>query len=278
MKIPLLTFLALVCFAGNSLLCRAALGTKSIGPELFTLIRLGSGALVLAAILLGKSRRRNPGQGSSSAALALFLYAIAFAYAYVRIDAGVGALVLFGMVQLTMFGWTLAKKHPPTAAEWLGMAVALSGLALLTLPGKNSPSLAGLALMALAGVSWGAYTLMGRAGTNPLAATSTNFLLAAIFSLALLALPGSLAGASPRGAGLAVLSGAITSGLGYTIWYSVLPSLGSARAGVVQLAVPVIALLASSALLGESVSGRLVLSAALILGGIAIALSPRRKF
>jgi drug/metabolite transporter (DMT)-like permease len=275
-----LTAATLLCFAANSLLCRAALGPGTIDAASFTGIRLLSGAVVLAVIVRAAGGRGHGLEhGSWQSAGALFAYAVAFSFAYLRIGAGVGALVLFGAVQATMLGWAMATGERPRLAEWLGLALALGGLAALTLPGAHAPDPIGLALMAAAGVFWGIYSLRGRGAPRPLAATAANFALSLPMGLVLVALVLITTGhghVSQRGALLAVASGALASGVGYSIWYAALRGLTATRAAIVQLAVPVIAAGAAIGLLGETLSPRLVGSGCAILVGVGIALVGRR--
>jgi drug/metabolite transporter (DMT)-like permease len=251
------------------------LGTGSIDAASFTTIRLVSGAVALLFIasLSGRaSARWNP----TSAAM-LFAYAIAFSFAYRQLTAGTGALLLFGAVQLTMLGIAIAGGERPPAAEWLGLAVAVCGLVYLVLPGLHAPPWLGSALMVTAGVAWGVYSVRGRGATNPVGETAHNFALAALPAAALSVLAHLGANISNRGALLAAISGVVTSGVGYVIWYAALPGLSGARAALVQLAVPLIAAAAGVALLGESLTPRLLVAAALILGGIALAISSRSR-
>lgn len=275
--LALTTALTLVCFAANSLLCRAALRPGLIDPALFTALRLGSGAAVLL-LVAPPSRTANPLRlrPALPSAVALLAYAALFSLAYQHIDAGVGALVLFGAVQVTMIGWSLRTTERPEPRQWAGLAVALTGLALLTLPGAARPTLAGLALMAVAGIAWGAYSLRGRGVGNPVAATRDNFLAAAPLALLLLvAWPGRHLSAA--GAGLALVSGALTSGLGYVLWYRVLPALGATRAAILQLLVPVLAVAGGVVLLGETLRPSTLGAGALILSGVALAVSVRSR-
>jgi drug/metabolite transporter (DMT)-like permease len=276
-----LTTLALVSFALNSLLCRAALGSGLIDAMSFTLARLGSGALVLWLITAASrpgSEAPPPVSPSriAGSALALFLYALPFSLAYLRIPAGTGAFVVFCCVQITMIGWDLSTGGRLRPGEVLGLALALLGLGWLTRPGEGSPDSVGVLLMAVAGVSWGVYSIRGRRGGPPLAATARNF--AASLPLALAASLASIATAHLTGKGLllALLSGGITSGLGYVAWYAALPSLSPTRASIVQLAVPPLASALGVLLLGEVLSSRLLAAAPLILGGIAIAVKSHR--
>lgn len=277
-----LTVGALVSFALNSLLCRAALGSGDIDAANFTLARLGSGALVLA--LIARPSRRAAaaahaldGWSLAGSAAALFLYALPFSLAYLRIPAGTGAFVVFCCVQITMIGWDLATGGRLRPGEIAGLALALSGLGWLTRPGAGSPDPLGVGLMAVAGISWGVYSIRGRRSGPPLLATARNFAASVPLALAasLVSLPGLHL--SARGLGLAVLSGAVTSGLGYVAWYAALPSLSPSRASIVQLAVPPLAAIFGVLLLDEVLSPRLLLAAPMILGGIAIAVKSHRS-
>lgn len=276
LRTALLTTLALVCFAANSLLCRLALGAGTIDAASFSTVRLVSGAVMLWLLVMASAKERPPPRrGRWTAASMLFLYAVAFSFAYLSLSTGTGALILFGSVQVTMIAAALAAGERPHAFEWAGLAIAVAGLVVLVLPGLSAPPLAGAALMAVAGVAWGAYSLLGRGAMDPLAETAANFLrtvpLAVAVSLATLA----HAHLSPRGIVLAVVSGTLTSGLGYVVWFAALRGLTATRAATVQLAVPVLAALGGVALLAETVSLRLALAALLILGGIALAVASR---
>lgn len=266
----LLTACALLAFAGNSLLCRAAIGGHAIDPASFTFVRILSGAAVLLVLARGRTRQLDPKRANFRTALPLAVYAIAFALAYVGLSAGTGALLLFGSVQLTMLIAAWRKGERPQAREWLGVALALLGLAWLVAPGLSAPPVASAALMALAGLAWGVYSLHGRGATDAVAETASNFVGALpVVALATL-LPGPPRLLSWSGCGLAVASGALASGFGYALWYRALPRLTAVRASAVQLAVPALAALGGVLLLGEHLSPRLVLAAALILGGIGL--------
>lgn len=272
-----LTAAALLGFAANSLACRAALGDGAIDAASFTAIRIGSGAAVLLAIAALRGQPR--GAGSWPSALALFLYAAAFSFAYLRLTTATGALILFAAVQITMLGVAIARGERPRPLEWSGIALALGGLVALVLPGLAAPDPIGAVLMAGAGVAWGAYSLRGRTTTRALAATADNFLRAVPFAGLLLVAHVALAdvAVTPAGVALAIGSGALASGLGYSLWYAALPHLAPSRAAIVQLAVPVIAAAAGVAMLGESLSLRLVGATAAILGGIAVVLAAKRR-
>ena len=265
---------ALAGFAANSLLTRAAVGPHLIDPVSFSEVRLASGALTLLALQRLSSRTGTVvGRTWDSliGAAALAVYAFAFAFAYARIDAGTGALMLFGGVQLTMLTWSVVSGERSGALEWIGLATAAAGLVVLTHPGSTAPDHRGAALMASAGVAWGIYTLRGRGAGDPLARTATSFLWAAIAGAAVVALLAGGVLVSGRGVMLATISGALASGVGYMLWYIALPSLTAFRAALLQLMVPALTALAAVPLLGEHISRRLVWASALILGGIAIA-------
>jgi drug/metabolite transporter (DMT)-like permease len=269
---------ALVGFAANSLLCRSALGAGSIDAASFTAIRLGSGAVVLFALARRGSNAGASAAGSWLSGVALFAYAAAFSFAYLRLTTATGALVLFATVQATMIGWGVFHGDRPRALEWLGIAIAAGGLVALTLPGLAAPDPIGGVLMAAAGIAWGAYSLRGRGASRPLAATADNFVRTLPFAaLLLLAIPLAGGRVTAEGAGLAAASGAIASGLGYSLWYAALPHLAPVRAAIVQLAVPVVAAAGGALLLGELVTVRLVGATAAILGGIALALLAKRR-
>jgi drug/metabolite transporter (DMT)-like permease len=277
-QVGLLTTLAMICFAGNSLLCRLALRGGAIDAPSFTTVRLGSAALVMG-ILAHLGSRDRAHTGSWFSALALFGYAIAFSLAYVQIGAGLGALLLFGSVQLTMIGWGLAKGERPGPVEWAGLALALVGLLLLTNPSVSGSPLGGMALMLLAGVGWGIYSLRGRRASDPLRTTAANFVRTVPMVLALVGI--SFLVERPHlstiGVVAGVASGAITSGIGYVIWYRALAGLSALQAATVQLTVPVIAALGGVAFLGEHVTLRLLGAGTLVLGGIAVVIFSRSR-
>jgi len=270
---------ALIGFSANSLLTRAAVGPHFIDAVTFTSVRLLAGALALAGLIRLTTRSRDSEAAALSpqwaGAAALAGYAYTFAFAYTRIDAGTGALILFGAVQLTMTGWGISRGERPRRAEWLGLLVAAAGLAVLTRPGQHSPDAGGAGLMAAAGTCWGIYSLLGRDARAPLTRTFANFALAAVAGLLVLLLPLELH-ITTHGAILATISGAAASGLGYTLWYRALPALSRFRAALVQLSVPVVTAVTAWLVLGEPVTTRLIASATLILGGILLACTARR--
>lgn len=272
----LLTAVAMLAFAGNSLLCRLALKTTQIDPATFTSLRLLSGALMLA-LLLRLRQRGFPVEGSWYGAAALFIYAAAFSFAYVSLDAGTGALLLFGAVQISMLLWGWRQGERPSSASLAGLSLAFAGLLVLLLPGASAPALAPSLLMLIAGAAWGAYSLLGRGNSDALAATTGNFLrcvpIAILLSLVLM----YSARWDMAGALYALASGALASGLGYAIWYTAISELKAIQAATVQLSVPIITALAGSLLLGEALTLRLSLSSLAVLGGIALVLGARQR-
>jgi len=272
-----LTAAAMLAFAANSLLCRAALAGRHADAASFTTLRLTGGAAALSLLALARGPRRGAPSSAWASAVILFAYAILFSLAYLRIPAGTGALLLFAAVQLTMIGAGLRAGERPRALEWAGLAVSLAGLVLLTRPGLTQPDPAGAASMLAAGVGWGLYSLRGRGAFDPVASNAAAFVRSIPFALA--ASAGFALVADTRvtstGLALALASGAITSGLGYAIWYAALRGLSAMRAAIVQLSVPPLAAALAVLTLGESVSLRLVLASVLILGGIALALVGR---
>jgi len=272
----LLTALAMLAFAGNSLLCRVALRDTSIDPASFTALRLLAGALVLWLLLRLRPGTSTPA-GSWSGAVTLLLYAAAFSYAYVKLDAGAGALMLFAAVQLSMIAWGLFKGERLSPMQTLGSALALAGLIGLLLPDASAPAMGAALLMILSGIAWGAYSLLGRGIRDPLAATAGNFIRALPMGavLCLLMLPGLEW--DRAGVIYALLSGGLTSGIGYALWYAVLPRLAATQAASIQLSVPLLTVLAGSLLLGEALTGRLVITGLAILGGIVMVLWAGKK-
>jgi len=268
-RLALITTAAMIAFAGNSLLCRLALATTQIDPASFTFIRLASGALTLGGLVWVRYRGRSIG-GSWVSALALFAYAIGFSYAYVKLATGTGALLLFGAVQATMIGYALVSGERLNPAQGTGMALALAGLIGLLLPGLEAPPITGALLMLGAGFAWGVYSLRGRGAANPLRETSGNFLRAVPMAAGIGILMLAETRVDPAGAGYAVASGALASGLGYAVWYKALPMLRATTAATVQLSVPAIAALGGVLLLDEPITWRLSLASAAILGGIAM--------
>ena len=271
----LLTVLAMIAFAGNSLLCRQALKYTSIDAASFTLIRIATGALALCVFLrLREGSRRLAGSWPS--AMALFGYAAAFSFAYISLPAGVGALLLFGAVQATMIGYGLYSGERLRWRQSLGLFLAIGGLLGLLLPGLSAPPLGGSLLMLGAGLAWGIYSLRGRGLADPAAATAGNFALAVPLAVALSLARVTVATVDPWGVVYAIASGALASGIGYVIWYTALGGLNATTAAIVQLSVPVIAATGGVVLLGEEVTLRLVAASAAILMGIAMVVLNRR--
>jgi drug/metabolite transporter (DMT)-like permease len=272
-----LAALAMLAFAGNSLLCRLALERTAVDAASFTTIRLLSGALVLW--LLVQARRAPAGGVESSgnwrSALALFAYAAAFSFAYLQLTAATGALLLFGAVQVTMIGVGLWRGERFGAVQLTGFALALAGLGALLLPGLSAPPLGSALLMAGAGLAWGVYSLRGARASDALGATTGNFLRAVPFALALSLLTLPQARIDPAGTMYAVASGAVASGLGYAVWYTVLPRLTALRASVLQLSVPAITAAGGVLLLGEALSLRLLLCSVAVLGGVLLVVMAR---
>jgi len=266
----------MLAFAGNSLLCRAALRDTGIDAASFTTLRLVSGALVLWLLTL-RGRGGRPRGGSWASAAALFVYAAAFSFAYISLPASTGALLLFGAVQATMIGYGLWKGERFRLLQWFGFLVALGGLVVLVLPGLAAPPLWGAGLMLGAGVAWGVYSLRGRGTGDPIRVTAGNFLRAAPAAVVLSLVTMNRTSLDPAGVGYALASGAVTSGLGYAIWYTALPALRATTAATVQLSVPVIAALGGVILLGEPVTLRLVVASVAILGGIGLVIRERRR-
>ncbi len=276
MRVVALTILALTAFAANSVLCRAALGEDTIDAASFSALRLLFGALTLWLLVTlrpGRTKR----SGSWPSATCLFLYAVPFSFAYESLPTGTGALVLFGAVQATMLIAAVLSGERPGWLQWLGLITALGGLVYLVLPGVSAPDPLGSALMTVAGISWGLYSLRGRAATDPLGETAGNFAR----SLPMVALVSAASLGALRvdatGAMLAVTSGALASGVGYAIWYAALPALTTASAATVQLSVPVLAAVGGVIFMAEAVTPRLAIASVLILGGVALALLKPRS-
>lgn len=272
----------MLAFAANSIFARLALGSAEIDAAGYTGVRMLAGAVTLALLLLSQRRPLAIGEALRTrsrwiSAAALFGYATAFSYAYQFLGAGMGALILFATVQTSMLGWALIKGDRPGPIALAGMAVALGAFVYLVSPGLVAPHPLGAALMIAAGLSWAVYSLLGRGSKEPLVDTAYNFILAVPIALALCAL--SLTQGLPSQLGLvwAIASGALASGVGYAIWYRALPLLSRSSAAIVQLTVPAIAAAGGILFIGEALTWRLVIASTLILGGIAVALTARRK-
>ncbi len=269
------TLLALIAFAGNSILCRLALTRSSIDFASFTAIRLTSGAIMLGLVILLRPRG-SIGRPNWLSALSLFAYAAAFSFAYTGLPAGTGALLLFGAVQATMIIGGLVSGERPHPGGWAGFVLAVAGLLVLSWPGLATPPLIASISMIAAGIAWGFYSIRGRSSSDPLRATFANFLAAIPFTLVLGLLCKNQLRLDSLGATLAILSGAITSGLGYVAWYAVLPHLPAIKASIIQLLVPVLAAVLGIAVLHERITWRLAVAAMAILGGIVLVIVDRR--
>ncbi len=268
-RTALLIVFAMLAFAGNSLLCRIALRDTSIDAASFTSIRLASGALVLWILL--RSRGKQPlAAGSWPMAAMLFAYAVCFSFAYRDLTAATGALLLFGAVQLTMTGYGLFTGERLNGLRLAGVLVAVAGLVWLLLPGLSAPPVIAAGLMLAAGLAWGIYSLLGRGAGDATAATGGNFIRAVPFAAVLSLAAASQSSPDTTGLMYAVVSGAVTSGLGYVLWYAALPALTATSAATIQLCVPAIAALGGAVLLAEPITARLLIASAAILGGIAL--------
>ncbi|MBT5330920.1 MAG: DMT family transporter [Porticoccaceae bacterium] len=269
--------MALLAFAGNSVLCRLALNSGEIDAASFTSFRLFSGAVFLLILVAIKTRKViDVKSGSWLSAMFLFAYAITFSYAYISLDTGTGALILFGAVQITMIVSGLIKGNMLSIVEWIGLALAFTGLCILLLPGASSPSLVGFFLMAISGIAWGFYTLAGRGSKSPLIDTTNNFLRTIPLVLLIMFFTIADTEISNRGVVLAVASGALASGLGYAIWYTALAGLTVTQAAVAQLSVPIIAAFGGVIFSSETINTGLIVSSVFILGGIATVVASKK--
>lgn len=273
-RLILLTIISMFAFAGNSVLCRMALLETSIDAASFTGIRLLSGAIMLWLFAAINSRGRE-GRGDWLSALALFSYAAAFSFAYVQLSTATGALLLFGAVQVTMISYGLWRGERLFYLQWMGLAMAVVGLVGLLMPGLSAPPVSGSVLMVGAGIAWGLYSLKGRRGGDATRISAGNFLRAVLFAAMLSMLASRHLRLDTDGVLYAIASGALTSGLGYAIWYMVLPALKSATAATLQLSVPLIAALGGIVFLGEPITLRFTLASVAILGGIALVIRSR---
>lgn len=266
----------MTAFAANSLLCRMALRNTAIDPASFTSIRIASGAVVLWMIARLRGSTMTSA-GSWGSAMALFAYAAAFSFAYVELPAAVGALVLFGAVQVTMIGYGLSKGERIGGGQAVGLVLAIAGLVSLLSPGLSAPPPVSAALMLAAGIAWGIYSLRGKGAGEPTIATAGNFMRAVPFAVILSLVTLGNARFDMAGVLYAIASGGLASGVGYAIWYSALPGLTATKAATIQLSVPVVAAVGGVMLLGESITLRLVFSSAAILGGIALVVAAKRR-
>lgn len=276
-RTALLTALAMIAFAGNSLLCRLALGAGAIDAASFASLRVLAGAVALLVILAVRDRRPPVPLRDWRMTAALFVYVAFFSFAYLWLAAGTGALLLFGSVQITMFAVALRRGERFSAVSWAGFAAAVAGLVYLVMPGLSAPDPLGALLMIVAGIGWGVYSLLGRGVTDALASTAGNFLYAVplVLIVGLMSLGGLHL--TPSGVALAVASGAITSGCGYVIWYAALRGLAASRAAVVQLSVPAITALGGVLFLSEPLTLRLLIASLVTIGGVATVLTQRAR-
>ena len=268
--------LAMIAFAANSLLCRMALVETDIGPATFTFVRLLSGALILSLFIQFKGHKPAR-QGSWVGAIALFCYAAGFSFAYQHVTTGKGALLLFGAVQITMIGIGFFRGERFSMAQSAGFLIAFCGLVYLVLPGVTAPPLVSASLMILAGVSWGVYSILGKGVAAPLLMTSGNFLRTTPFAVVLFLVMAEPFSMSDPGIIYGVLSGAIASGLGYALWYFVLPELKATNAATLQLSVPVIATFMGWLFLNETITIRILLASLAIIGGIVLVIKSKRS-
>jgi drug/metabolite transporter (DMT)-like permease len=273
----LLIALAMVAFAGNSILCRLALGEQTIDAASFTALRLLSGAVMLALILAQRKHGFSLNKINPLSTSMLYLYAVCFSFSYINLSVATGALLLFGAVQITMIGFALLKGERPGATAWVGIVTAFAGLIYLLLPGVSTPPLFSAMLMIIAGIAWGIYTLRGKGAKQPLVETGWNFIGTIPLALLTLLLFQDSIHLTTDGVILACVSGALASALGYVIWYSVLPHITPTNAATVQLSVPVIAAFGGLALVGEAISLRLVVASLLVLGGIYMTIHSAAK-
>jgi drug/metabolite transporter (DMT)-like permease len=275
LRTAFLTAIAMLAFAANSVLCRQALGPELVDAASFTSVRMVSGAIMLSLILMLRGRSSKPSTANWQSAAMLFTYMVFFSFAYISLEAGTGALILFGAVQLTMFLVALKGGETFPLLSWTGLGLAVGGLIYLVSPGVSAPDLLGALLMTVAGIAWGVYSLMGRGAANPLEATASNFIYCVPLVLIVSVMFSSTFSITPMGLALAVASGALASGCGYVIWYAALPNLGATRAATVQLTVPAIAAFGGVVLLSEPLTVRLIVASAATLGGVAMVLAQR---
>ncbi len=270
--------LALIAFAANSVLCRLALGSDSIDAASFTVLRLLSGSLVLWLIVsLSRKKTQTLSKGSNLAGLMLFTYAATFSYAYISLDTATGAFILFAVIQIAMIVMSLLAGHRLLKIEWAGVVIAFFGFVYLVSPGVSAPPLKGALLMTLAGLAWSVYSMLGKGSTNPLTDTAYNFIRTIPWVAVLAVLGLSQANYSPAGIMLALLSGGITSGIGYALWYMALGGLSTTQAAVMQLSVPIIAALGGVIFVSEAVTLRLLIAATLVLSGILLVVWARKQ-
>ena len=275
-KTAWLTLLSMIAFAGNSLLCRMALGNELIDAVSFSSIRLYSGALCLLLILLPKWQQQKAAQTNWRTVAALFVYMVFFSYGYVSLSAGTGVLILFVAVQLTMFSVAFRRGERFSLPAWAGLAISSAGIIYLVSPGVTAPDPLGALCMLIAGIGWAAYSVIGSGGSEPDVATARNFIGAVPLAIAIQLVFINSAAITPAGFALAVVSGAVTSGLGYIIWYKALRGLSVGFAAVTQLAVPILVVAGGAFFLGEELTPRLGIASVITIGGIAVVLGSRQ--
>jgi drug/metabolite transporter (DMT)-like permease len=274
----LLTAVAMLCFAANSILCRLALASALIDAASFTTVRVLSGGAMLSAIAyLLRGQLPRLAQVSLASALALLGYLIFFSFAYARLDAGSGALILIGAVQITMFGIAFVECERFLLSQWAGLGLALFGFVYLVLPGVSAPAPFGAILMALSGISWGCFTVLARDGRDPIEANAGNFLVCLLPAMIVNLLFGNPFGTTVSGLLLAATSGAIATGFGYVVWYFAIRDLPVTQAATVQLSMPALVSLGGAAFLSEPITTRLLVASAAMLGGIALVFARRRE-
>lgn len=273
MKLFALIAVTMCAFAANSVLSRLGIFTYQTDAFIFSGVRLASGALMLALVLRLRGTWPKLTRARSLSGLALLIYLVPFSFAYITLPSGVGALILFGVVQVTMFAGSAIGGVTPTARQWVGMGMAMAGLIWLLMPSDDLRlDLAGVASMTVAGIGWGVFSLRGRGSKDPLGDITMSFVLLLPVAVLLTRMGG---GWTPEGVLIACVSGAVTSGLGYALWYRVLPQIAATTGAVAQLSVPVIALIAGAALLSETVTMQIVLASVVVLGGIAVSVLKR---
>jgi drug/metabolite transporter (DMT)-like permease len=272
-----LTIVAMMAFAANSVLCRMALGAGLIDAASFATVRVVAGAIVLALLMAPRWRKNKRANANWRAVAMLFTYMVFFSFAYITLSTGTGALILFGAVQLTMFAYALRAGERFSAVSWLGLSMAFAGLVYLVFPGVTAPDPVGAVLMAVAGVAWGVYSLLGRSVDDPLEATANNFILCVPLVVIVSLLFLSEYRSTTLGLALAAVSGGVTSGIGYAIWYEALKGLTATSAATVQLSVPAIAALGGLVFMSEDLTVRLLFASAATLGGVWIVLAQRAR-
>ncbi|ETX11910.1 membrane protein [Marinomonas ushuaiensis DSM 15871] len=289
LRLCVLIAVSLLAFAANSVLCRVALDGGLIDPANFTLWRLASGAATLILLCLLKSLKQQDtslktvwSEGSWLSAISLFIYAIGFSYAYVTLETGIGALILFGAVQLTLILMAVSTGQKLRALEWLGLTLAFASFVYLVFPTLSSPSLIGFILMTFAGIAWGLYTWRGKISSKPLFATTSNFIRTLpilLVTLIIIGLNGEyqISGGTFDGILFAVVSGALMSGIGYALWYAVLPSISASMAAVLQLLVPIIATIGGVIFASEAITLHLIIATCGVLGGVLLVILGKKK-